>query len=550
MLTPAMLWISILSMISYGYCQVTVWNNASCGDTVSSEQLSPGEIHYYRFDINRSLNVNFDSCLTQSDIKITIWNEQAEDISEPYCPTGDSCGQDQCVMSYTQWSEKFTIPFMQKGPYSIKIETPWMQTDVWSYNVHIECSIPTINSSGLLSCGESLSGYLDSSSDIDYVYFNLSSVTNYSLLFDSCFSDYDTYLALMDMYFNVLYKGDDDGDCGSKEQLSASLMIPNLYILKISGYGTDPDHAYGYWNIAISCNETFYHPLPSVEPLSTAEPSPDFLATLTCNDAMSGYLETSADIDYIYFNLTSVTNYVLFDSCLSDYDTYLDLMDIDFNVLYEGDDDGTCYNEEQLLINSTVNPGLYILKISGSGTDDIHAYGNWYISVLCDEPPSKPQYILGVNFITGWLGAERHCEFMYGTTLATIITEEDMKLARDIIIRNNLWARNTTGLWMGMYHDVFNNTKLKWIDGTPCNYTKSGYWEDDIHNTTINDDIDPLYTYINTSLHQHNDDEIVSISAYLDKPYPATDYPWPYSNFGLLCNRMYSFQIFPHHTFS
>eukprot|EP01084_Bolivina_argentea_P140297 246685_1 len=269
------------------------------------------------------------------------------------------------------------------------------------------------------------------------------------------------------------------------------------------------------------------------------------LRNSSCGDAISGYLSSSSEANYIYFNLTSVTNHLLFDSCLSLYDTYLYLLDINGTILYEGDDDGACDNKEQLLITSTINPGLYILKISGYGNVTSHAYGHWRISISCHEPIPNSRYLLPLGesaYPTDWLSAELYCEVNYGTTLATVVTEEDISIVRDIIIQNYLWDGYHAGLWIGMYHDVFNNTKLRFIDGTPCNYTESGYWEDEIHwtsdtdyNESVNKFIDPLYAYINTSLDLF-DDILLPIFAYFDHPHTGVYGIWNEGRFGFLCN--------------
>ncbi len=265
-------------------------------------------------------------------------------------------------------------------------------------------------------------------------------------------------------------------------------------------------------------------------------------AEAICNNAIFGNMQWPSDVEYIYFNLSSATNYLLFETCGRAADDwwsgcsctiYMDFLDTDFNVIYEA----TRRDE--------LNSGLYILKISGHCTDqtDELDHIHWFASISCDPTALIPRYVMG-DYSGRELGsdeAESYCEVIYGTSLATIITEEDMAEARNVIILSG-WSGydrsrhvRTLGVWIGMYHDIFNGTKLQWIDGTPYNYTMLEYsWEW----ITDNNAMDPLHAYINlNSSSALDNDATIVISAYFDEPDKVNPL-WLDGSFEPLCNRM------------
>eukprot|EP01083_Nonionella_stella_P203581 742783_1 len=254
-------------------------------------------------------------------------------------------------------------------------------------------------------------------------------------------------------------------------------------------------------------------------------------AEIACGQTLTSVLTSSSDIDYLYFNLSTGDNTshskVIFDSCGSSYDTYLYLYDINFNILFQSDDDGDCNTKTQLTID-TLHSGEYILGISGFGVESLHVYGEWEIQLLCNDsevtnetvntnPTPYRSVYNSQNTWLRWWEIETGCERLYGTSLATVITEQDMKDAVDLVRYFNPFATNIS-VYIGMFRLTTNQSAWKWIDGTPCNYTVTGYCSDDIHwNDGQPDNIlsyrEPLKTYLliqgdtnNVTIHDYDAD--------------------------------------------
>ena len=313
-----------------------------CGQTINGDSSESYTIYAY----NDSY-VNVDACASDNlyNIELTVSDSRG----------GEETNIANCY-PYDPFSSEYSRPYYLDMLSFVQKKGQIRNITVWtlgsSYQLNVTCHpIP------IIECNQSLSGHLDSSQDIDYIYFNLTSETNY-LLFDSCLSSYDTYLYFMDSDFNVLYEGDDDGDCASKEQLLVqSLTNAGIYILKISGSPKYPNnhydtyHEYGNWHISISCSKS-------------NESSESETPIMQCNETASGHLESSPD--YIHFNLTSATKYILFDSRPSKIDTRLYLFDINETLLYRGglySYDYPWRDEQQLAITDILQPGFYTMKI-------------------------------------------------------------------------------------------------------------------------------------------------------------------------------------------
>eukprot|EP01084_Bolivina_argentea_P237089 398554_1 len=98
-------------------------------DTIISGTL---ELHRreYLLQIYNLTYVNFVSCLSEADIKITIFDFNGDIISDDYCNNGDHCGS--CHQSNNTYSENFTIP-MSEGSYIISIE-PYREYTQYVHN--------------------------------------------------------------------------------------------------------------------------------------------------------------------------------------------------------------------------------------------------------------------------------------------------------------------------------------------------------------------------------------------------------------------------------
>ena len=87
---------------------------------------------------------------------------------------------------------------------------------------------------------------------------------------------------------------------------------------------------------------------------------------------------------------------------------------------------------------------------------------------------TAPNYIF-VQHETDWFSAELYCQNNFGTHLATIISDQDLKEAIKIINETNNFD-----IWIGL-NDILNDGEFVWIDGTSCDYVTSGDCKDDPH---------------------------------------------------------------------
>eukprot|EP01084_Bolivina_argentea_P111322 198666_1 len=131
-----------------------------------------------------------------------------------------------------------------------------------------------------------------------------------------------------------------------------------------------------------------------------------------------------------------------------------------------------------------------VLSISNSTHNDTHTA----VTNDCHHHPisfDNLTYILMVHYQLysqiNWYALENRCEAEFGTALATIISEKDLKTAvTDIndILNDKGWAkeqRTNFNIHIGLISDLINGGKWKWVDGTKCDYTPTGDCSDDIH---------------------------------------------------------------------
>eukprot|EP01084_Bolivina_argentea_P079105 143544_1 len=76
-----------------------------------------------------------------------------------------------------------------------------------------------------------------------------------------------------------------------------------------------------------------------------------------------------------------------------------------------------------------------------------------------------------------WFEAESICETLYGTTLATIMTDEDMKNAFNVI-NDNFNISTSVFVWTGLAQIGTHGSNWQWIDDSFCNYTTSDCIDD------------------------------------------------------------------------
>eukprot|EP01084_Bolivina_argentea_P169533 293881_1 len=350
---------------------------------------------------------------------------------------------------------------------------------------------------GNVTCGSSVEAVYDDNS-LWHTY-DLKINTFSDVNFDLCSSELDLWIGIYNEYNLQASIADEHcpgGDGCDKcsisnnnypENFTIPFMLSGLYTIHISPYYVGDHGAYG---LKIKCNPSsilpntttiYTTPIPS-EPPTNITPSPTFniLSIIKCGDLLSGELLNNDDINYYYFNLTNDTHYLQFDSCLSSYRTALYLYDMNFSLLYQGEDNIDCGLSERLFITEPLQSGQYILKISGWGVDGWHKFGIWRLSVHCKSvtPILNPTYILRTDMTpVTWFQANIFCDAVYKTSLATVITFENFEEAKQLISLDYP-SMTLIGTWIGLYNEGIinsNTSKWQWADGTLCHdkYTTS-----------------------------------------------------------------------------
>eukprot|EP01084_Bolivina_argentea_P251185 421189_1 len=110
---------------------------------------------------------------------------------------------------------------------------------------------------------------------------------------------------------------------------------------------------------------------------------------------------------------------------------------------------------------SSLPRGEYILGISAFQTNDYPNYGAWKLKVRCGiSNYALFRFLSFGSEQNNWFTAESNCENLYGTTLATISTHQDLEEATAIINENGLY---TVPVWIGLNKNISNI--YQWIDG-------------------------------------------------------------------------------------
>eukprot|EP01084_Bolivina_argentea_P254479 427809_1 len=247
------------------YCQnVTVY--VTCGSFIVN---SVADVHdAYVFEPSFTTSVNIDTCDSNSDISIFIFNETFGDISNWYCEDGDNCGW--CTNGNDYYIENFTIPSDQSNEMAYMIVYTWESGE---YTININCdgftdtdisyayaldtkkrSLYFVNSLSPWLCDHLFKDHYVTSTpqllskhihmDNNYTKISLQILVN-----ESCSLSYCNILTIIDDVNNV-----------TMFSLSVNNEINTLKIETINSFGIT--YSYGVPNVDnILLSDTFYHRL-------------------------------------------------------------------------------------------------------------------------------------------------------------------------------------------------------------------------------------------------------------------------------------------------
>eukprot|EP01084_Bolivina_argentea_P192728 330785_1 len=369
-------------------CTPRMIGTVQCNDSISGSTIIEGDTNQYIFKIQVNDNgvgygysVFFDSYHTPRYAKLYFKSMNDSIIKE--------CDEWNCG-----WNPmRVLIPRVYSGNYIFEIGA---DGDIVSYQVNITCK-PLI----AIKCDDSISGSIISSYDEDQYLFQLNDTVGYgySVLFDSCNagSNFDTYLyfkSIDDTIISQTSRGTDPCINNIFAQLSLSSVYSGDYIFAITGdswFGPDT----GSYQVNVICNTlgpttepTFPTNIPTNEPtFPTNIPTYAPTVLLECGDSISGATISAYDTNQYMFQLNDngigFGYSVMFDSCNSEYDTYLYFKAMNGTVISQCDNDEYEYNcgacdQEQLEI-SPVFRGNYLFEIGGFST----RYGTYEVTVTC-----------------------------------------------------------------------------------------------------------------------------------------------------------------------
>ena len=81
--------------------------------------------------------------------------------------------------------------------------------------------------------------------------------------------------------------------------------------------------------------------------------------------------------------------------------------------------------------------------------------------------PSDP-YKATVRYLSSWTDAQDQCMELFGTSLATIKTQQDIDYANDIVTRamvETAVGLESVNLYIGLYTNTVFDAGWQWIDG-------------------------------------------------------------------------------------
>eukprot|EP01084_Bolivina_argentea_P268356 455774_1 len=184
---------------------------------------------------------------------------------------------------------------------------------------------------------------------------------------------------------------------------------------------------------------------------------------IKCNQTFTQKFSSSG-VDYLYFNLSESNQDLIFylqtqDSVYTY--VYMDLYDINSNYQKSLSSDSSWNKDTMLTVRqyANVSVGEYILALED--TEQLFRR-SWTLDVKCSAANPSYKFMFDQRI---WWGHEKLCENIFGTTLATIATEQDMDEVTEYINNVSPFFTNIT-VSIGLYNSMLNGSKWQWIDGT------------------------------------------------------------------------------------
>eukprot|EP01084_Bolivina_argentea_P167465 290630_1 len=221
---------------------------------------------------------------------------------------------------------------------------------------------------------------------------------------------------------------------------------------------------------------------------------PNIVGNIQCNENINTIQNIIVgDIKYFKLILSAYVYEIKFNlvALRLKYQFSFRIYDINFEVLYNLESKKYSPAAMKDIIINSLDAGDYLVQFEFIDRINSFTYQrDLNVPLWCNYKQITDKYVMyPAQIDTQWLEAQLHCENKYGTSLATIISQQDIKDAIDIInstakeyirraIDLKLGHRADFYSWIGMYklyEERINDSQWQWVDGSNCEYKGTGY---------------------------------------------------------------------------
>eukprot|EP01084_Bolivina_argentea_P078252 141968_1 len=205
--------------------------------------------------------------------------------------------------------------------------------------------------------------------------------------------------------------------------------------------------------------------------LNNTTPCSTCSGEIKCNQIVTQHLEAHESV-LLYFNATQNMEVLFYangtcSECSIKFNLYQMIYDM---MILQKTITGTLWSFADITL------GEYVFEMENTYASK---GGVWNVAVNCVNIFPESYRIVVDRYVESYR-AEYHCENFFGTTLATIITNQDLMNVTEQAKAILKQFQNVT-LWIGMYKKLGTDNQWNWLDGKSCNYTVTDLCEDDIH---------------------------------------------------------------------
>ncbi len=506
-------------------------SNVSCNEIISDTFVN--ESQYHQLVINSSYEIHFEDCNHDNiNATLTILDEFEKVASNAYCSDSNECGN--CWVY-------FSVP-LNKGTYFLKIE-PYINGKGGSYELKIDCSSNCdyyVAENDMISISHRMFESVTIIDDKIEIEFDIkinedcnASICNILYLGNTPYISYPSLsINGQDNYFNISLRDQTQWhefyEPNAKQILSTNNSFQHIYLSikpKEKVFMID-DIVYGSAIRAVpsqitpfflselqEMNEnnvnvsTIWHPS---YPLFMSNPwnndtnfnatiknlcirsAPQIVDTMRCNSKLNVIGDILiGDIKYYKVVLLKNTYYLTFN-LISLYFRYVfsfRLYDNAFNVVYQVQSQQYTLRAMGDIVINSLDAGEYLVRLEFTEQGSFVSDGWFTVPLYCIFKSNTDRYVFtpDVSGEMSWPAAQWHCEHRYGSTLATMVSPQEIEQAVQVMNQSTLlfsqggwddtyWV-NINNLWIGMYKTLDSN--WQWVDGTACSYNGTGYCIDD-----------------------------------------------------------------------